>query len=554
MITKQRDTDRGDTHFVFDDPRWEALATRTATPQVVAELRAWAAHSQEAREAWIAFQPLEPSWLDTVATGLSSDMSHRRQREPLLLDRGAMFIGRYRLTRQISNGHHTTIWGAEDTMTGKMIAIKLVSRDVNDVRGDEICLRLQRQGRVLKKVHHAGIVRILDVGAVDADTPFLVMEHLEGEDLGQALHAKRRLPLDLALRIGRELAEALEAIHEARIIHRNVSPSNVFLERKGLLDDDFAVKLIGFGFSKDLGQSDELTTDGRLEVGRGEYLSPEQITANDDIDARTDIWSLGLVLFEMITGTLPFHAAPADQLLAQLNKVPVPPPSSKVKGVPPSVDQIVKWCTERDRDKRLRSAAEVQRLLAAAEQEVLASVVVPYFGIRQASVSPRLNTPYRLPGIAEASSREPTATTTLRSESFDAAPNLPRRSPQVRRVLWALPAVLAAASLSGFFFVRWRHAERLIEEMSGELSSQREMIHHLEKQASMLEAEKKQMAQRLDAMQQEINRQKAALDEQKKRGESPKVEPVPPKRGLGTLFGQPREPAPSQKRIFPPKR
>jgi eukaryotic-like serine/threonine-protein kinase len=158
------------------------------------------------------------------------------------------------------------------------------------------------------------------------------------------LKDSRRIDVPIAARIGAEIAEALSIAHAAKIIHRDLKPANIFLHREdGVPEDRFIVKVLDFGVSKSVdGSSDGPATNTNVTVGSPAYMSPEQVAMRKDLDGRTDIWSLGVVLYEMLTGARPFTGN-VDEVVRQVvltKENPVPPPSIKIRNIPPELDGI----------------------------------------------------------------------------------------------------------------------------------------------------------------------------------------------------------------------
>lgn len=266
---------------------------------------------------------------------------------------------KYRLVRRIGAGAIGTVWAAEVLGTGREVALKLGEMPHQGLRH-----RFMREARILGRLSHPNIVRLLDVGEMDDGDPFLVFELLSGETLRDMLRRRRTVEPGIAARIARDVANALEAIHHAQSIHRDLAPPHVFLHQElGQDGGDFVVKVLGFGHAKS--DADEKPQIGQMAVAGSlcGYMSPEQLSMRKNIDARTDLWSLGLVLYEMLAGVRPFRGS-VEEVVRQRLTASAPPLSAQAPGVPRELEQIVMQCLERDRDKRIASAAEVAARLS----------------------------------------------------------------------------------------------------------------------------------------------------------------------------------------------
>ncbi len=266
---------------------------------------------------------------------------------------------KYRLVRPIGAGTMGTVWAAEEIGSLRGVALKLLAKPTPELRQ-----RFLREARLSARLSHPNIVRLLDVSETDEGEPFLVLELLSGESLDDMLKNKRRIEPVVAARIARDIANALEAAHQAKIVHRDLKPANVFLHHEpGAAEGSFVVKVLDFGIAKSLGSLDETqATMTGMVVGSPGYMSPEQLAQRGELDPRTDLWSLGVLLYELLAGVRPFMG-PMQEVVRQVLIAPIPPLSSRVRDVPPELEDIVMRCLERDRDKRIATAAELMALL-----------------------------------------------------------------------------------------------------------------------------------------------------------------------------------------------
>jgi serine/threonine-protein kinase len=274
------------------------------------------------------------------------------------MNAGDRIGGKYRLLRQLGTGAMGVVWEAANEATSRRVAIKLISQKSEDLR-----YRLLREARALGAIAHRNVIEIYDVGETDDGDPFLVMALLHGETLADLLERQRRIAPATAALIGRDIARALAAAHAANIIHRDLKPANVFLHEEPGADVK-VVKVLDFGVAKNLVAEDELVTVAGGAIGSPAYMSPEQIRAEGELDARTDIWSLGVVLFEMLTGERAFKGS-GQQPMAQVMLGEIPRVSDRAPDVEPALVEIVSRCMTREPGRRIGSAEEVATLLSA---------------------------------------------------------------------------------------------------------------------------------------------------------------------------------------------
>lgn len=265
---------------------------------------------------------------------------------------GTTIGDKYRLVREIGDGSMGTVWAALNTVTHREVAIKLLPRPTEDLRQ-----RLLREARACGKLRHRNIIDLYDVGLTDRGEPFLVMQLLDGETLASRLLREQSIDPYEAVRIARDVARALSAAHGADIIHRDLKPANIFLHHEEG-EYDTVVKVLDFGISKNLADVDGVRTAPGSVLGSPAYMSPEQVRVDPAIDSRTDVWSLGVVLFEMLAGTRPFVGS-IQQVLKQVMTSDPPALTDFNAHVDPALAAIVARCLDRDREQRMPSAAEL---------------------------------------------------------------------------------------------------------------------------------------------------------------------------------------------------
>lgn len=278
---------------------------------------------------------------------------------------GSVLCGRYRLEQMIGAGGMAQVWEGTDSVLGRRVAIKVLHPHLSD---DELVVRRFRQEAVAAaRLNDPGIVGVYDTCS-DHGHEAIVMELLDATTLRQLLEERETIDADTTMRIGLRLLDALDAAHRAGLVHRDVKPSNI------LLCTDGRVKVADFGIAKADDQT-ELTRDGTL-VGTASYLAPEQLT-NAEVDGRTDLYSLGLVLYECLTGRVPFEGdTGAAVALARLHTAPVDPRRVR-SDVPAHLANAIMRSLERDPDQRFRNAAEFRSALVRPDLPVPVTAAGP---------------------------------------------------------------------------------------------------------------------------------------------------------------------------------
>jgi len=284
---------------------------------------------------------------------------------------GTNLAERYEIIRRIGEGGMGAVYEARHSIIGKRVAIKVLLEKF--LENEELIARLLQEARLASSIGHQNIVDVTDFGTTRDGRAFVVMEFLEGEPLSELIMRDAPLPVERSLAIVKQVASALGAAHNKGIVHRDVKPENVYLVRRGDLD---FVKVVDFGVSKAVRTQEEtggewarLTRTGAV-LGTPLFMSPEQAGGSEDIDARADIWATALILYECLTGELPFRGSNYLGVVAQIQNKEVPPPSTlrPELGIPNAVDRMVMHGLERDRTRRYQHMAafeqDMDRLLA----------------------------------------------------------------------------------------------------------------------------------------------------------------------------------------------
>jgi serine/threonine protein kinase len=270
--------------------------------------------------------------------------------------------GRYRLEAALGHGGMGVVYRATDLTMKRAVAIKLIGGEADGL-DDEVAGRFLREAKNTARLQHEHIIEVYDVGRSDDDLYF-VMELLEGESIAARLRDQGRFTPGATVAIGRQICGALQVAHAAGIVHRDLKPANVMLIRRAGVED--FVKVLDFGVAKSYSADQEtaLTHTGML-VGTVEYMAPEQIMGGV-VDGRTDLYSLGVVLYKMLAGKAPFRDGGVPSLIhAHLNVMP-PPICEQVADVPGSLDRVVLRCLAKRPEQRFESMDELGRALAGA--------------------------------------------------------------------------------------------------------------------------------------------------------------------------------------------
>ena len=256
------------------------------------------------------------------------------------------------------------VWAATHTVTGKAVALKFLLGAGDDPAMRE---RLLREARAVCAVMHPNVVPVHDVLELEGGAPALVMDILTGESLSAKLVRVGTLPQDEVVRIAIDVLSALEAAHARGIIHRDLKPDNIFLARTpGSKVDD--IKVLDFGIAKvttlNEGDAQEAAlTRTDAMVGTPYYMAPEQVYGEKDIDPRSDLWSIGIVLYECLAGVRPTEGTNMGQIFKLVTVGPFPSLADKAPHVSASLAKLVGWCLERSRDNRPKSATELREAL-----------------------------------------------------------------------------------------------------------------------------------------------------------------------------------------------
>ncbi|NMC72217.1 MAG: serine/threonine protein kinase [Myxococcales bacterium] len=276
---------------------------------------------------------------------------------------GQVVGGKYRIQRRIGGGALADVYEAVHERIGQRFALKVLRRDLARFPG--VARRFLTEGQAASAARHPGIVQIFDVDQLESGELFIVMELLDGEELSLVLEREGSLEPSRAVHIAIHVLDALEAAHRAGVVHRDLKPENIILVA-GASGEEW-VKLIDFGLARlerEGPAAPRRTIEGKV-LGTPYYLSPEQARGDGDIDHRTDIYAVGVVLYEMLTGELPYTGLSVEAIVAKVLEEPFPSPRKLEPGLPEALEEIVLRATRKRREERFRSAAEFADALRA---------------------------------------------------------------------------------------------------------------------------------------------------------------------------------------------
>ncbi len=380
---------------------------------------------------------------------------------------GEVLAGKYVVERVLGVGGMGIVVAARHQFLDQRVALKFL-RD-NVPLSTEVTERFIREARAAVKLESQFVARVIDVGVLETGSPFMVMELLEGIDLSQRIEAYARegpLPIPEAIDRVLEALDALAEAHSKGIVHRDIKPANLFLASRA--DGSVATKMLDFGISKIMGpdESRNLTRTSST-LGTPVYMAPEQVRSSKSVDMRTDVWAMGVVLYEVLTGRLPFEGDSMGAVFAAILESAPAPLAGLRQGVDPRLDSIVQRCLEKDPARRFADVAQLASALApfgsgnASASVARAAAVLSRQGQRTEPVTSG--------ALAPSSPSSPVAAVSQPHNthlSFSQADGVPR-SGGLGRVIGAIAAASALAAL-GFYAVHARSHATVVPASLGE--------------------------------------------------------------------------------------
>lgn len=272
---------------------------------------------------------------------------------------GTLVAGKYRIDHLLGEGGMGLVYAATHLDLARRVALKLIRREL--MATESVAERFLREARAAARIQSEHVGRVLDVGRLETGEPYIVMEYLEGQDL--ALHLQRLGPFtwSLAVDLISEACEAIAEAHHHRIVHRDLKPENLFLVKQ--IDGALSVKVLDFGISKQLGDGHQVLTSPSTAIGSPQYMAPEQMEAKD-VDVRADVWALGAILYEMVTGKRAFGGETLAQVCVQVLSGAVTPVRSLVPALPAPLALAIETCLRPDRAERFANVAAFSAAVA----------------------------------------------------------------------------------------------------------------------------------------------------------------------------------------------
>ena len=276
-------------------------------------------------------------------------------------------LGRYAIQSELGRGAMGVVYKATDTALERTVAVKTVNMALEREGADKSDARFYQDARAAGSLNHPNIVTVYDVGK-EANVAYMAMEFIEGVELRSLLGEGRALPVSQAVSIAVQVAEGLAYAHQHGVVHRDIKPANIMVVANG------PVKITDFGIARMRAAADELTQTGMM-LGSPKYMSPEQVIGKR-ADHRSDIFSLGVILYEMLTGTAPFSGENVTALMYQIVNFAPPAPSSVNSAVPEMLDFIVAKMLAKPLEERYQSAQELAQDLRNCERQISAPTAI----------------------------------------------------------------------------------------------------------------------------------------------------------------------------------
>jgi serine/threonine protein kinase len=271
---------------------------------------------------------------------------------------GEVLAGKYRVEGILGAGGMGVVVAAHHLQLDERVALKFLLPEAS--LNQEAMTRFAREAKAAVKIKSEHVARVIDVGTLETGAPYIVMEFLEGRDLAAWIHERGPLRIEQAIEFVLQASEAIAEAHSLGIVHRDLKPANLFVVRRN--DGLDSVKVLDFGISKfagSAGQHDMAGTRTSVVMGSPYYMSPEQMRSAKDVDPTSDIWALGIILYELLSGRTPFMGDTFPEICIKVSTEPPPPLRQVRPEVPPALQAVVAKCLEKERRNRYRDVAEL---------------------------------------------------------------------------------------------------------------------------------------------------------------------------------------------------
>lgn len=310
----------------------------------------------------------------------------RRSTDTSVLDRGGTVLaGRYRVRELLGVGAMGSVWVAEHIVLKRKVVVKFHEESFVGVNAQTAVARFMREARTLASVRHRNVTDLYEVGRTPRGEPYIILELLEGETLARRLAREQTLPVREAFYVAVEICRGLEAVHAAGVLHRDVKPENIFLHQSE--DGEVVPKLLDFGLARPIDSSGRLTWSGSV-VGTPGYMAPEQARGSGDLDPRADLFSLGVTLYEMLAGQLPFAGETTDELVAAAAAGDSRPLVELRPDLAGPIAEVVSKAIAKEREHRFPDARSMRLAFAAAPARAAASMRPPPSNVRRTAQTP----------------------------------------------------------------------------------------------------------------------------------------------------------------------
>ena len=359
------------------------------------------------------------------------------------LQAGDLLMGKYRIDKRLGAGAMGVVYAATHTQLRQRVAIKVMRPSAADKEQLERFLREARASVGLKTQH---VARVLDVGTTDDGAPYMVMEHLDGRDLAAELRDRGPMSIAEAVCHVLQVCEGVAEAHATGIVHRDIKPANLFLTTSA--DGEPCVKVLDFGISKFTDEAVSLTGEQHA-LGSPLYMSPEQMKASKDVDSRSDIWALGVTLYELVAGKTPFHGDLIAVVCTRVFQEPPVPLTTYRSDAPAGFEAVIMQCLDKDRERRFPSVAALAAALVPFGPPLAALSAERVAKVLGEQVAPSRPTDVLPPEPTATASPAATGVAVVRSTRSDAAERPRSRWHVVAAALGALTVGGVAAAAIG---------------------------------------------------------------------------------------------------------